>query len=665
MSKQKAGHLLESFDLYRENMKAAPSNLPTKFTMEFEPTTIEHLGLKLYSSLPPVIGELVSNSWDADAAKVHISIPMGVIKEGTEVIVRDDGNGMDPLELQQKYLSIGRNRRETEQADVSEQKRRPVTGRKGLGKLSGFGIADQIVVRTIKNGFATAIKLDYRKMKTWPQHTPYEPEILESARTHEANGTTITVHSLRRKAPISASWIRRELARRFRFIGPEFQVYINDELIKPIDRRRKEDCRAAWDVAELAPGTIVDTDQGWTVTGWIGIVEKSSQTDRGVDIFARDKAVELDTMFNLKTTHVQFARSYVVGEISAEFLDSDEDRISTARNSVNWESDAGQKLQQWGESALKDVFGRWLELQRSEKEEKIVRTTGFDKWLATRTKREQRVAQRLLKVIVGDPNIDPETAGPLLEIIKSNVEFQAFQDLVDDIEETGTSVRTLLKLFEDWRIIEAREHLKLSDGRLEAMEKLSGFIEEGALEVRDMQPIFEKNTWLIDPSWGSASGQTTYTALLRKEFPEPPKLDDKNRRLDILGVTVGSAVEVVELKRPEKKLSREDLEQVEMYVDWARGNLVGTGRDAPRYVRGLLIVGELSSKQEIKLKMERLAGSDIRVQTYKDLLHRARVVYGEVQNRLKSLAPEYSPERRRSRKGKKKSRSGKKKRSTK
>ena len=45
------------------------------FTMVFQPATIEHLGFKLYSNLPPVIGELVSNAWDADAKKVEISLP--------------------------------------------------------------------------------------------------------------------------------------------------------------------------------------------------------------------------------------------------------------------------------------------------------------------------------------------------------------------------------------------------------------------------------------------------------------------------------------------------------------------------------------------------------------------------------------------------------------
>jgi hypothetical protein len=632
--------------------------IPDKFTMVFEPTTIEHLGLKLYSSLPPVIGELVSNAWDAEADKVWITIPKGAIDQTSTVSVHDNGIGMSPAEVQDKYLFIGRNRRETEKAEVSPTKKRPVTGRKGLGKLSGFGIADQIEIRSIQNGFAIAILLDYQKMRTCPKGKQYEPEIVatKSGKTREPDGTTVTISALRRQRPIDSTYIAKELARRFRFIGPSFSVFINDQPIKESERRQKSDCREAWDVKQLAVGDIVEKSRGWKVAGWIGVLEKSSQTDRGVDIFARGKAVELDTMFNLKTTHAQFARAYIVGEINAEFLDAEEDRISTARNSVNWETEAGQKLQEWGESALKDVFDRWLQLQRKDKEDRVVKTGNFEDWLASRTTREQRVAKRLLRVIVDDPNIEPESAAPLLEIIKSNVEFQAFQDLVDEIEEAGASLPTLLKLFRDWRVIEAREHLKLSDGRLEAMEKLSAYIEKGALEVKEIQPLFERNPWLIDPAWSTVSGQETYSRLLRKQFPERSDVPESDRRLDLLGIRVSSEINVVELKRPKKKLVRQNLEQIEAYVDWARSNLVGTGPNAPRFVRGLLVVGELNDKPEVQQKMTRLAGSDIRVETFGDLLLRARAIYGEVQQKLKDIAPEYTKQSRQARKKTTKSR---------
>ena len=620
--------------------------------MEFEPTTIEHLGLKLYSSLPPVIGELVSNAWDAEATQVHIAIPQGPILPSSEVVIADNGTGMTAEEIQDKYLSIGRDRRKTEGIDTSGPKKRKVTGRKGLGKLSAFGIADLIEIRSVKNAFATALRLDYDKMKSWPKGTAYEPEVIrqDTGETKDHSGTTVTIRRLRRQRPIDAGIIGRELARRFRFLGTDFRVFINGVQLKESDRRRKEDCREAWDVSELQPGTEVDAEKGWKVSGWIGLVAKSSQVDRGIDIFARGKVVELDTMFNYKTTHVQFARAYVVGEVNAEFLDAEEDRISTARNSVTWESEAGQKLQQWGEKALRDVFDRWLKLQHREKQERIVKTARFDEWLSTRSSREQRIAQRLLKIIVEDPMIEPESAAPLLEVIKTNVEFQAFQDLVDDIEHSGASVLTLLKLFDDWRVIEAREHLRLSDGRLEAMEKLAEFIEKGALEVQQMQPLFEENPWLIDPTWGSVSGQTTYSKLLREQFPESIKVLQTDRRIDILGLRISSEIDVVELKRPEKTLDRNDLEQIEEYVDWARSNLVGTGPEAPAYVRGLLVVGRLTSRGDLGRKIERLAGTDIRVETYRDLLERARKVYGDVERRLKDIAPEYSREARKKRK---------------
>lgn len=622
-----------------------------KFTMVFEPTTIEHLGLKLYVSLPPVIGELVSNAWDADAEKVEISFPKGAITTSSEIVVRDYGHGMDEKTVQEAYLRIGRNAREALGRDTSELKNRPLMGRKGLGKLAGFGIASELEVRTIRNGNAICIKLNFEQMKSWPRGKPYEPEVIaeRTGKTDEPNGTEIRIRKLLRQRAITVDSVRPELARRFTVINDDFKVSVDGVQITYKDRRLRENCKNAWDVTELPNGNVIDKAMGWTVQGWIGLIEKSSQIERGVDVFARGKAVELETMFGLKTTSIQFARAYVVGEVHADFLDAEEDNISTARNSAHWESPAGQKFQEWGGEALKYVFKQWLELRHKEKEEKIVKTAGFDKWLSTRTSHEQKVARKLIKAIVEDENIEPESASPLLEIIKTNIELQAFQELVDEIEDSGTNVELLLKLFGDWRVIEAREHLRLSDGRLEVIEKLSEYIEKGALEVKQIQPLFEENGWLVNPTWGTVTGQTRYTDLLRKNCIEPTE-PVEDRRIDILGYEVGGIVHVVELKRPEKTLSRKDLEQIERYVDWARANLIGTGPDSPKYVTGLLIVGRLSKEKEIDGKVVRLAGSDIRVETFGDLLHRATKIYGEVEKRLKSIAPEYSREARRARK---------------
>lgn len=616
---------------------------PPVFTMEFQPQTIEHLGLRLYSSLPPVVGELVSNAWDADSPDVDIVVPTGSITSSAEVTITDHGSGMDANALQMHYLQIGRNRREEEHTDTSPGGRR-LTGRKGLGKLAAFGVANFIELRTVRNGKAICLRFVYEEMKAWPRGTPYQPTFVteRSGPTTDPNGTEVRIRGLHRTTPIALAWIRRELARRFRFINSGFVIRINGKPLTADESRQRSDCKVAWSVEDLQGGGVVDAQRNWRVTGWIGLLERSSQVERGVDVYARDKAVELDTMFGLKTTHAQWARAYVIGEVHAELLDEEEDYIATARNAVNWESEAGQALARWGEAALVDVLGRWVQLRHNEKRAKVVKIAGFDDWLKTRRPREQKLAMRLINLIVTDDAIEPESAEPLLEIIKTNVEFAAFQELVDEIEESGASVETLLKLFQEWRIVEARERLRMADGHLEAMERLAKFIDEGALEVQQMQPLFEENTWLIDPAWSEAEGQTTYSDALRKQFPDKAKPEEE-RRLDILGVKLGGELIIVELKRPQKTLSRDDLEQIERYVDWARTQWqIPGGTDGPRLVTGRLLVGKRNPDATLHRKEERLIGSGISVFTYRDLLQQARSVYGETEKRLHKIAPEYS-----------------------
>ena len=77
-----------------------------KFT--YDNHTIDHLGVKLYSTIPPMLAELVSNAWDADAHNVYIDLQNG---EDKQICVRDDGEGMSFEERNYKFLKIGRNRR--------------------------------------------------------------------------------------------------------------------------------------------------------------------------------------------------------------------------------------------------------------------------------------------------------------------------------------------------------------------------------------------------------------------------------------------------------------------------------------------------------------------------------------------------------------------------
>lgn len=76
--------------------------------ISFDINTINYIGVKLYSTIPPMIAELVSNAWDADAKNVYISFAED---ESKFISVQDDGQGMLFEELNTQFLKVGRNRR--------------------------------------------------------------------------------------------------------------------------------------------------------------------------------------------------------------------------------------------------------------------------------------------------------------------------------------------------------------------------------------------------------------------------------------------------------------------------------------------------------------------------------------------------------------------------
>ena len=126
------------------------------YELKIDLNALNHLGLNLYSNVPAVLSELIANAWDADASEVGLDIDSN--GNETKIVVRDDGCGMDRKELNEKFLTVGYQRRKSTKDDLTSKKRK-VMGRKGIGKLSVFSIADYIQVYTRKNGQISGLEL--------------------------------------------------------------------------------------------------------------------------------------------------------------------------------------------------------------------------------------------------------------------------------------------------------------------------------------------------------------------------------------------------------------------------------------------------------------------------------------------------------------------------
>ena len=80
---------------------SSPSN--DQFSFEISLSVLNHLGRNLYRSFVTVLGEAISNSWDADAKNVWITIN----RTKNVFLIKDDGTGMNVSDFQNKFLKIG------------------------------------------------------------------------------------------------------------------------------------------------------------------------------------------------------------------------------------------------------------------------------------------------------------------------------------------------------------------------------------------------------------------------------------------------------------------------------------------------------------------------------------------------------------------------------
>jgi hypothetical protein len=98
------------------------------YRMTLSLNVLNHLGLNLYSNVPAVLSEAVANSWDADAENVDISVDT---QKGI-IVIQDDGHGMNLADINDKYLTVGYEKRKAPGGARTPRLVRPAMGRKGI-----------------------------------------------------------------------------------------------------------------------------------------------------------------------------------------------------------------------------------------------------------------------------------------------------------------------------------------------------------------------------------------------------------------------------------------------------------------------------------------------------------------------------------------------------
>ena len=607
--------------------------------IRIELPVIEDLGIKLYGKLPPVVSEMVANAWDADAARVDITLPEGDVTEESAIVVSDCGNGMSYDDMSDKYLRIGRKRRDEDGGDRTPGGRR-VMGRKGIGKLSVFGIARNVEVSTAKDGKRNTIAMNIDDML---RHAGggenYRPRVVDDdAPVEGGNGTRITLTGLKRRTPVNVDSVRRDLSKYFSVICDDFKVVVNGTGITAGDKFRSDDVERTWEIGaeQVAPG---GEHGGWTVSGRIYAMKTMlSADDVGLRIMARGKLVQKNTTFGIKQGG-KHAYSYITGEITADFFDEEEDLISTNRQDVMWESEKGEALQEWGRKKLMDMSNQ-LSADRKKRDEQPVRDDpAVAKWLEGLVPAEKKTADKIIGIVSHRNGLDHGRRMEIMEYVRGSFEEQAFKEMVVGLKDEPGSAK-ILDMFKTWNLIEAREMLRIVRGRLAAIAKLAQLVDRNAREVPDMHMYFLESPWILDPTWTHYRHELRYSDILAAKYPDRV-LDEKDKRMDFLTIGIGNTLHVVELKRPGHSVNTTDMTQLMEYVDFVKSTMGSDPDGSYDDVTGHLVAGRIPDGPVRRMVDEARAHKRY-AKTYEDLMARAKRIHEAFEKKLAQMDSERS-----------------------
>ncbi|HBE5328645.1 TPA: ATP-binding protein [Escherichia coli] len=640
------------------------------FEIKIDLNVLNHLGMSLYSNTPAVLTEIISNAWDADAQNVEITLDV----EKGEVIIKDDGHGMSKDDIINKFLKVGYARREHGRAK-SDHLKRQVMGRKGIGKLAMFSLANKIQVYSYKKGeqpqaFEVDVKDLQQSIKESKNYIADSLEIPENL----AYGTTIKLFELKKAIDRTQTYLRKRIARRFSIIGPNhnFTVKINGTDITPADRDFLSDLEFIWEFGEsdperiksctnitqknILPNTITFEGKDVKVSGYIGSVVKPSQlkkdpeiSNNSITVISHGRVFEEDILLEFGSAKV--FTNYLVGEIVADFLDDNEkpDMATSSRQKLQQNDPRYPVLKGFLERTLQLIDKDWDKWRREKGVNEVkINTPIVSEWLNSLKKHERESAEKL----IGRVNTfrfsgnEEEQKAARKTVLKNTVlafERLRIQDNLDALDKISNLQSENFKdVFASVNDIEASMFYEITSQRLKVIEKFQKITDENQLE-RAVQMYLYDHLWLLDPSWERVTGTSVMEQTLTKELKQINPDAASGARIDIAFKTVSGKHVIIEMKRPKvhpdiMNLVAQGNKYVQATTQWFSNNPKNCPGGNIPHIEVIFLVGSGYLQENQHFINMQLLSINGKILTYNDLIVQSKQAYAEYQDKKNDAA---------------------------
>lgn len=658
-----------------------PVDQDTRYRMSISLGILDHLGLNLYSNTPAVISEVIANAWDADATRVEIAIST----EDNTITVTDNGHGMNLNDINSRYLLVGYRRRD-EQGPTTPEGRSPM-GRKGIGKLSLFSIANKIFVHTKKSGSdpeaflmdseAIRQKVEEQEAKdresgksTTPSYYPKREE--PDASLLGDSGTAVKITDLKRRlTSASIAGLRKRIARRFGLIADNFEIVVNDDLVGFSDRDYFHKARfifqyGDYNYASHCPNLdqsednrdplafpreprfdadgLSDPNGDHEIKGWIAIARHSNDLDdrasdnddnlNKITILMRGKVAQEDILQEYRLGGM--ITKYIFGEIHADYLDeSDADIATTSRQRLAENHPHYLALKKFVEDELRYIWTETNKLKKRREFDTAMSSNPYVKeWYDNlATARLKNSAKGVFQGI-DIANMDDEhrhrfyaTAVLAFEHLKMKHALEAFQHV------DASNIEEFLDWLADMDGIEASRYLEIVRERLAIIEELQKKVDDDDYEKILQRYIFD-HLWLLDPAWERATQYKYMEQRIQNAVERVPIRNKNEVRPDIRYRRISGMHVIIELKRPSVSIRKTEIEdQVRDYIGAVKREISKDPNEDRFPIEAICLLGKSprgwDNPEARELDEESLKRYGIRVMTYEQLINRAHSAYAK------------------------------------
>ena len=589
---------------------------------EAQRAEIERAELKASGQQALNLGDGGSTASEADATRIadegstepastglNLEALFDTLPDDLQVVIEDNGHGMTWQEVEKKFLPLNRQRRADgagKEVNLTSPGGRYVMGRKGVGKLAGFGAALTMEVWTKRKGetSATIITLiDEDLNHAGAIHNVKVPVTYQDGLSADLEGTRITLSRLKADATRdSIEKIRKVIGKSFHAIRSEdFAIVINEEVMSfdlpeyefvyPPELTResiKEGKRAEVVIPVPGIGSL-------KFRYYIGFLPRShgSGADRGATIYCNNRLAAGPALFGLPTgMHSFHSVDYMDCIVEADELDrSDIDFINTARNGIKEGNEVVGAMIEGIGGVMRSAINAHARFKKAEADLKLEQDPTAKVISATievLPKKTRRAGKKLLQTIaqtfeVGTPEFE-ELAPVIIHSINATEVLISLVSHGTDVGTIGQIMGQLRQLTE----IEKRDSLKLYRGRRGGIEKLEIMYERGQESwnkkqfEKDLHQLFKENPWLIRPEFStyisSDEGINTAVSRLAKHLQVDafaPIVDgevESDVRPDLVFLMSDPmdegpyTVKIVELKSPALPLTIAHWRQLEDYI---------------------------------------------------------------------------------------------------